>query len=421
MDTNTCFIIPLEEQNEAKKLLSDLYDDIDPNVMETEGGGKFPSNFDKSSVTKFGKPSVTKFGKPSVTKFGKPSELENFLREIGFEETISQKQDEIRRSRRLQRLKPLHQGLLGGDGLTEEEEEKKKAIENTQMLTFGIMTAIIIGSLVRPEQAKEIFDYVTHGGEISVDYLSEVLGDLWGSIYKQIHNFGNAYWKQSGNPTICTTGMDTAIDTAMKFPLISGYIGGDGYWKSCATRLAERDDRAMALWALAQKTFVNAAGVVGAGTFIARYGSTFAKEGGMREVIGYAKDDLKSLFTTTQGLAITAVKKPFTITAGFVTDFFTGGMLVSKRLIAGTQVVVKNWNNEPLSTVSVEQLMSVPPKLVTAVDQEGENTSGLPEIDTGINGGKRTRRKRTKSKSKRRGKSKKNRRKKSYKKRNKKH
>ena len=69
--------------------------------------------------------------------------------------------------------------------------------------------------------------------------------------------------------------------------------------------------------------------------------------------------------------------------------------------------------------------MSVPPELlskpiVTAVDNEGENTGTDSGMDT-IDGGKRTRRKRTKSKSKRRGKSKKNRRKKSHKKRNKKH
>ena len=279
--------------------------------------------------------------------------------------------------------------MSGGTGPTEEEEkEKKRAIENTQMMTFGIISAIIIGTMASPVQAERIYLSVRTHGEITLVALQKILGNSWGAISDQISNFGDAYWKQSGNPSICTTGMDTVLDTAMRFPLISGYIGGDGYWKSCATRLAERDDRAMALWALAQKTFVNTATVVGAGTFIANYGSTFAREGGgMSAVIIEAKNDLKSLFTFTKDLTYTVVKKPFTVTAELVTDFFTGGMLISKAMSAQIKVYVDTYNKEEDTLVKEElkkeKLMSVPTELVTAVDKEGEKTGTDPGTDTG--------------------------------------
>lgn len=412
MDEDKCYLIPISEQDKANEYFNNLYNDIiDPNAMDIEGGGDNKRPLDDTDSS----------DSPTMKK--KLTELEKLLTEMGFEETIRQKQDEIRRSPRLQGLKPPNTGLSGGAGTT--DDEKKKAIENTQMLTFGIISAIIIGSLASPEQANAISAQAMESAGITWGFLKGVFGDSWDVVSEQISNFGDAYWKQSGNPTLCTTGMDTALDTAMKFPLISGYIGGDGYWKSCAARLAERDDRAMALWALAQKTFVNTATVVGAGTFISRYGSTFAREdGGMRGVISDAKNDLKSLFILTKDLvkdaASTVLISPFTITAGFVTDFFTGGMLISKKIITGTGVLVTNYNNKSVP-VPIEQLMSVPPELVpkpivTEVDKGPEDTSG-----TGMGGGKRTKRKRTKSKSKRRGKSKKNRRKKSYKKRNKKH
>ena len=430
---STCITIPPNERKKDKKFFSNLYNEIDPNVMDPD-----------VTAAKGG-------GKRKVV-----NELEQLLSDMGFEETLQKQPVELRRSRRIQRLKPQYEGLLptnegllptnggllGGTGPTE-EEEKKKAIENTQMMTFGIISAIIIGTLVSPEHAEVILKHVQAGGNITIGYIQDILGNSWNAISEQIRNFGQAYWKQSGNPSICTTGMDTALDTAMRFPLISGYIGGDGYWKSCATRLAERDDRAMALWALAQKTFVNAAGVVGAGTFIARYGSTFASEKGMSGVISAAKEDLTSLFKFTKSVLKNAtyniVISPFSIAYGIVGDFLTGGMLISKKILAGTNVYVNTYKEGILvkeEELKEENLMSVPPELlstpiVTAVDKEGEKTGTDPGTDTGtdpdmdpdmnnIDGGKR-RRRRTKSKTKRRGKSKKNRRKKSYKKRNKKH
>ena len=425
MDTKKCFNIPLKERIEATKYFDDLYDGIDPkvidpDVMEMEGGGKRPHN-------------DTDFRTSKKSTSG----LEPLLYEMGFEETLQKPPVVIRRSERLRHLKRPYPVMSGGTNLTE-EEKKAAAIENTQMMTFGIISAIIIGTLVSPEHAEVILQHVKTGGKITIGYLQKILGKSWNAISEQISNFGNAYWKQSGNPSICTTGMDTVLDTAMRFPLISGYIGGDGYWKSCATRLAERDDRAMALWALAQKTFVNAAGVVGAGTFIAKYGTTFAGEEGMSGVIQKAKEDLKSLFTVTKRVVKNATYtifiSPFSIAYGIVGDFMMGGMLISKKILAGTKVYVDTYKGKQelvKEELKEEKLMSVPTELVTAVDKESEHTGMNPGTDTGtdpdmnpdmnnIDGGKR-RRRRTKSKTKRRGKSKKNRRKKSYKKRNKKH
>ena len=430
----TCTRIPANKQNEATKYFNDLYNDIDPNVMdpnvmEMEGGGKVQqSGYNQGPIKASGYKKISKASYLPSVKNQQP--LEQLLSDMGFEETLQKQPVELRRSRRQEGLEPEYSGMSGGTNLTE-EEKKAAAIENTQMMTFGIISAIIIGTMVSPEHANIILNKVQDGGEITINYLKGVLGNSWDAVSEQIFNFGDAYWKQSGNPTICTTGMDTVLDTAMKFPLISGYIGGDGFWKSCATRLAERDDRAMALWALAQKTFVNTATVVGAGTFIAKYGSTFAQEGGMREVIREAKEDLKSLFKVTKGVVknatYTILISPFSITSGIIGDFMKGGMLISKNIIAGTKVYVNAYKESSLvkEELKEENLMSVPPELlskpiVTAVDNEGENTGTDSGMDT-IDGGKRTRRKRTKSKSKRRGKSKKNRRKKSYKKRNKKH
>ena len=199
----------------SNEILSNLYEG-----MVTEGGGKAPI---KSAFKGF---------KSSTHGKVKPGRFQSTTKEdFTLEEAINQMNsqiDTLRRSRRLQGKPPsdpTDMELEGGG----EDEDKKKAIENTQMMTFGIIATIIIGAY-STDLAKVLLNFTKQTTMGFKDYMLQYGGNAWEAVQPQIQNFGDAYWKQVGSQSLCHTNMDFALDRAMKYPLVSGYIGGDGFW-----------------------------------------------------------------------------------------------------------------------------------------------------------------------------------------------
>lgn len=319
----------------SNEILSNLYEGT--NV--TEGGGREKAQKQR----KVAKTIHTTKNTSNIPKFTSKGDFT-------LETAINEMNSQIRRSRRLQGLSPSNDGMedsmeMAGGG---EEEDKQKAIENTQMMTFGIIATIIIGAS-STDLANVLLDFTKQSAMSLNEYMVKYGGEAWTTVQPQIQNFGNAYWRQVGTESLCNTNMDYALDRAMRYPLISGYIGGDGFWESCATRLSKYDDKVMALSSLAYKTITLVGGTILTGTFLGKYMESYNKEGftGVRTQM---KDEVLSLFEGLKSGSMTTLN----FTQGIISDFFQGGILVSKKVISGVGNVYYtsvNGSNVPLTEV----------------------------------------------------------------------